>query len=112
METVLDVVESIPVGHVMTYGDVARVVAEILGRGGPRQVGSALRQAGAAVPWWRVVRASGLPAERLIAAAAVRLRAEGCPFADGDRVDLRHARLPVRDVFGPGGTPGQAVRQH
>ncbi|HUR04803.1 MAG TPA: MGMT family protein, partial [Nonomuraea sp.] len=37
-ERVLDVVESIPPGMVMSYGDIA----EYLGEGGPRQVGQVM----------------------------------------------------------------------
>jgi alkylated DNA nucleotide flippase Atl1 len=37
---VLDTVEAIPPGQVMSYGDIA----EYLGRGGPRQVGAPLGQ--------------------------------------------------------------------
>ena len=44
---ILDLVEAIPPGRVMTYGDVAGVV----GRGGPRQVGTAMARWGGAVPW-------------------------------------------------------------
>ena len=43
----------------MTYGLIAEVLAERLGRGGPRQVGHVLAGSGGAVPWWRVVNASG-----------------------------------------------------
>jgi len=93
VEAVLDVVEAIPAGRVMTYGDVATVVGRRLARGGPRQVGTALREVGAAVPWWRVVRSSGLPAVHKEETASALLRVEGCPFVDGERVDMRRARL-------------------
>jgi alkylated DNA nucleotide flippase Atl1 len=52
---VLDVVDSIPPGSVMSYGDVA----EFLGEGGPRQVGRIMALWGGGVPWWRVVHADG-----------------------------------------------------
>lgn len=87
VELVLDVVERIPSGRVMTYGDIA----ELLGRGGPRQVGTVLSHSGAAVPWWRVIRADGRPARGLEDSAWDRLLAEGCPVHAG-RVDLRTAR--------------------
>ena len=57
-EAVLRAVESIPPGSVATYGDIA----EYVGQGGPRQVGAIMREYGASVPWWRVIRASGVPA--------------------------------------------------
>jgi alkylated DNA nucleotide flippase Atl1 len=87
VELVLDVVEEIPPGRVMTYGDIA----ELLGRGGPRQVGAAMSQHGAAVPWWRVIRADGRPARGLEDAALRRLIAEDCPVRNG-RVQLSTAR--------------------
>ena len=56
---VLDVVDRIPAGTVMTYGDVA----ELMGRGSPRTVGTVLTAHGREVPWQRGVQASGRPAE-------------------------------------------------
>ena len=47
---VLDVVDRIPAGRVLTYGDVA----ELLGRGSPRTVGTALSDHGRYVPLQRV----------------------------------------------------------
>lgn len=43
---VLDVVRRIPSGRAMTYGLIAEIVGEELGRGGPRQVGSVLAGSG------------------------------------------------------------------
>ena len=43
---VLDVVRRIPSGRAMTYGLIAEIVGEQLGRGGPRQVGSVLAGSG------------------------------------------------------------------
>jgi len=89
---VLDLVERIPAGRAMTYGLVAEVLAERLGRGGPRQVGHVLAGSGGAVPWWRVVNASGAPPTAYAHEALDRLRAEGAPLsADGTRVALRRA---------------------
>lgn len=87
VDLVLDVVERIPPGRVMTYGDIA----EFLERGGPRQVGSVMSRAGAPVPWWRVIRADGRPVRGLEETALERLRAEGCALRNG-RVDMRAAR--------------------
>lgn len=93
-ERVLDVVEAIPAGRVMTYGDVAEVVGQVLGRGGPRQVGTVLRQMGGGLPWWRVVNASGYPPAHKRSLALDRLRREGCPLSpDGARVALGAARV-------------------
>ena len=55
VEAVLDVVALIPAGAAVAYGDVA----ELLGSGGARQVGSVMSHHGSSVPWWRVLKASG-----------------------------------------------------
>lgn len=93
VEAVLDVVDQIPPGRVLTYGDIAGVVGARLERGGPRQVGAALRVAGAAVPWWRVVNAAGDPPVHKRREALDVLRAEACPMTDDGRVRLSAARL-------------------
>lgn len=90
LEAVLDLVDRIPAGRAMTYGTVAEVVGEQLGRGGPRQVGQVLSRVGAGVPWWRVVNAAGRPPAHEASEALDRLRAEGCPLRDA-RVVLRSA---------------------
>ena len=87
LEQVLSLVEAVPVGRVTTYGDVAAMV----GRGGPRQVGTVMARHGAGVPWWRVVRADGRPAEGLAERALSRLVEEGVPVVDG-RVRMATAR--------------------
>ncbi|MBD8044155.1 MGMT family protein [Arthrobacter sp. Sa2BUA2] len=56
-EAVMAAVELIAPGKVLAYGDIA----ELLGTGGPRQVGAVMARSGGAVPWWRVIRASGEP---------------------------------------------------
>ena len=89
---VLDVVDRIPRGKVMTYGDVA----EMLGRGSPRTVGTVLTNHGREVPWQRVVQASGRPAEPYLHRALRLLADEGCPLR-GEKVDLAAARWDGRD---------------
>jgi methylated-DNA-protein-cysteine methyltransferase related protein len=92
LEGVLDLVADIPAGRVMTYGTIAEELRGALGRGGPRQVGTVLSRAGAGVPWWRVVNASGLPPAFQRAEALMVLGAEGCPLsADRSRVRLSDA---------------------
>ena len=99
-ERVLDVVECIPPGRVMSYGDIA----ELLGDGGPRQVGAVLAAYGGGVPWWRVLRADGTHPPGLAPRALLRLRSEWTPLrADGSRVDMRRARW---DGGSPAGGPG------
>ncbi|MDQ0277185.1 alkylated DNA nucleotide flippase Atl1 [Arthrobacter silviterrae] len=72
VEAVLDVVELIPAGQVLSYGDIAA----LLESGGPRQVGSVMSHHGSAVPWWRVIRAAGLPPVCHDATALVHYREE------------------------------------
>lgn len=55
VEAVLAVVELVPAGTALAYGDVS----ELLGSGGPRQVGRVMSQYGSSVPWWRVLKSSG-----------------------------------------------------
>jgi alkylated DNA nucleotide flippase Atl1 len=97
VERVLAVVDAIPEGRVMTYGDVAAV----LGSRAARMVGQVMAYYGSAVPWWRVVRASGHPAAGHEQQALQHYRAEGTPLLGGRRpdgtrapyrVDLRAAR--------------------
>lgn len=96
LEAVLDLVGTIPAGRVMTYGSVAEVLRDRMGRGGARQVGQVLARAGGGVPWWRVVNASGEPPAPYRSEALAALRSEGCPLRDYDddvvaRVELRRA---------------------
>lgn len=89
VERVLDLVERIPPGRVLTYGDVAGLLDE----GGPRQVGRVMALWGGAVPWWRVLRASGEPALGHETEALRLLRLDGTALrAGGTRVDLAQAR--------------------
>lgn len=86
VEDVLRLVEAVPPGRVTTYGDLAAMV----GRGGPRQVGTVLARHGG-VPWWRVVRADGRPPAGLAERALRRLAEDGVPLQDG-RVRLASVR--------------------
>ena len=91
-ELVLSVVERIPPGRVATYGDIA----EIVGRGGPRQVGQVMALQGGGVPWWRVVRADGRPARNHEKPGLRLLKADKTPMkrAGGD---MERARLKTGD---------------
>ena len=92
-ERVLAVVEAIPPGRVMTYGDIA----EYVGEGGPRQVGRVMSLSGGSVPWWRVLHADGSPPAGHEREALARLREDGTPLrVGGGRVDLRLARWDGR----------------
>ncbi|MEV0151119.1 MULTISPECIES: MGMT family protein [unclassified Nonomuraea] len=93
-ERVLQVVESIPPGRVMSYGDIA----EYLGEGGPRQVGAVMSTWGGGVPWWRVVHADGGAASAgHLQECLAYWRAEGTPRR-GEKADMRAARWDGRSV--------------
>ncbi|MEP7368966.1 MAG: MGMT family protein [Dermatophilaceae bacterium] len=95
-EGVLDIVDQIPEGMVLAYGDVA----EMLGRGGPRQVGAVLSRYGSSVSWWRVIRASGQAPDGLRDEALSHWREEGTALVAGSlagrRVDMNKARWDGR----------------
>lgn len=76
VEEVLAVVEQIPAGRVMTYGDVGLAI----GSRAPRAVGRVLALYGHAVPWWRVVPASGLPPQGHAGIALPHYLEEGTPL--------------------------------
>lgn len=86
-DAVLEVVDEIPPGRVMTYGDIA----EFLQRGGPRGVGGVMARDGAAVTWWRVVRANGTLPPHLMIEAQTQWLCEGTPLRRGI-VDVAAAR--------------------
>lgn len=91
MSQVLEIVESIPPGKVMPYGEVAAA----LGSRASRQVGQIMAYYGSEVPWWRVIRASGHPALNHEAEALQHYRAEGTPLTwsgESYRIDLTKAR--------------------
>lgn len=87
-DRVLDLVERIPPGQVLSYG----AIAEILEEGGPRQVGRVMALEGGSVAWWRVVRADGgLTAAHGIGAQE-HYAEEGTPMrANGSAVDMKRA---------------------
>ena len=110
-EEVLEVVDAIPPGRVLTYGDVG----EIVGDRGPRFVGNVLRRFGSDVCWWRVLRADGSAAPGLADRAVAHWRAEEVPLRRDDRdlaqvrVDLRRARWDGAGLEDPPG-PGPGAR--
>ncbi|SDT44437.1 6-O-methylguanine DNA methyltransferase, DNA binding domain [Pseudarthrobacter equi] len=99
VQAVLAIVRMVPAGSAVSYGDVA----ELLGSGGPRQIGSVMSHYGSGVPWWRILKASGHAPEGHEADALRRYLDEGTPLVGayrewqrtGDgrwRVDLQAAR--------------------
>lgn len=86
---VLDLVDRIPHGRVLAYGDVAA----LLGSGGPRQVAAVMAHHGGEVPWHRVLRANGTCAPEVVTRQLPLLRRERVPMtADGSRVLMVQAR--------------------
>ena len=82
---VLDEIDRVPEGRVMTYGAIAsRVHAH------PRHIGRVLTQWADETHWHRVVYADGTPATCHGNSAADLLRDEGTPMCAG-RVDVRRA---------------------
>lgn len=75
-DAVRTLVGLIPAGRVLAYGDIA----ELLGCGGPRQVGRVMSHFGDGLPWWRVTRADGRPAEGHDERALVQYRIEETPL--------------------------------
>jgi alkylated DNA nucleotide flippase Atl1 len=87
-ERVLDLVERIPPGQVLSYG----AIAEILQEGGPRQVGRVMAMEGGAVAWWRVVRADGSLTAAHGIGAQEHYAEEGTPMrSNGSAVDMLRA---------------------
>ncbi|BCN50031.1 MULTISPECIES: MGMT family protein [Prescottella] len=87
LERVRDLVASIPLGRVATYGDIASAA----GLSSARTVGWIMRTDSADLPWHRVLGASGRPAAHLARRQLAKLELEGVPIRDG-RVDLAVAR--------------------
>lgn len=89
---VLEVVESIPPGRVMTYGEVAATI----GSRAARAVGTVMARYGSEVAWWRVIRSGGHPPLSHEDRALVHYEAESTPLKwmpdGGYRVNLRLAR--------------------
>lgn len=84
---VLDAVDRIPCGKVLSYGDVA----ELVGAGSARAVGTVMARHGGEVPWHRVVHADGTCATHKSQRQLALLTDEGVPVV-GERVDMSRAR--------------------
>lgn len=91
VEHVLRVVERIPRGRVVSYGDIAAIIGI-----GPRQVGAVLGAYGDTVTWWRVTNAGGDLPQRLIEEARPHWYDEGIPVRPGGRgCVIREARADL-----------------
>lgn len=93
VELVRSLVVAIPLGRVSTYGDIAALA----GLSSPRIVGWIMRTDSSDLPWHRVIRASGRPAQHLATRQLELLRAEGVLSVDG-----RVALSEIRYEFPPG----------
>lgn len=91
-QRVLDAVDRIPRGRVMSYGDVAEFVA----MGSARAVGMVMARHGSEVPWHRVLHNDGTCATHKADRQMDMLRAEGVPMLRG-RVDMAQGRWDGRD---------------
>jgi len=87
VERVLLIVEGIPRGRVISYG----AIAEAVGKGGPRQVGTVMATYGGSVPWWRVVRADGSLPESHLREARPHYLDEGTPLRASGSVNVAEA---------------------
>ena len=96
VDAVLDVVRRIPAGRVMTYGDVGLAI----GSNAPRAVGRVMALYGHAVPWWRVVPASGLPPQGHARLALPHYLDEGTPL----RYPRSHGHSRTHDEAAPNPT--------
>lgn len=93
VELVRSLVAAIPLGRVSTYGDIAALA----GLSSQRIVGWIMRTDSSDLPWHRVIRASGRPAQHLATRQLELLRAEGVLSVDG-----RVALSEIRYEFPPG----------
>jgi alkylated DNA nucleotide flippase Atl1 len=78
VERVRAVIEAIPPGEVLSYGEVA----DRAGVRSARLVGRILAESDD-LPWHRVVRADGTPTPHLAERQTALLRAEGVRFVNG-----------------------------
>ena len=101
VDQVIALVNAIPPGQVMTYGDIAHLLtarAEQAGVDeayGPRMVGFVMSRFGSNMPWWRLIRSSGHPPRFHQVEARPHYDDEQTPLietAESYRIDMRRAR--------------------
>lgn len=102
VDQVIAMVEAIPPGQVMTYGDIAYTLtgraeqAGIREVYGPRMVGFVMSRFGSNLPWWRVVRSTGHPPRFHAEQARPHYEDEQTPLiesVEAYRIDLRRGRF-------------------
>lgn len=84
-QPIYDVLAQVPVGCVVTYGQIARHLGM---PHGARLVGWAMRQCPDGLPWHRVVGAKGAIVQHAVAVQRALLEDEGVEFTIDGRVDL------------------------
>ena len=98
-EQVYEIVERVPYGKVISYGEIAR----LLGRPrAAREVGWAMSNCPEHIPWQRVVMADGSITGGVFAdIRRAILESEGVTFLPNGRVDMRTSRwLATVDIVG------------
>jgi methylated-DNA-protein-cysteine methyltransferase-like protein len=111
-ERVFEIVRRIPVGHVMTYGQIA----EILGEGyTARTVGFVMHAADDTVPWHRVINAQGACSTGRVLLPVNKqqrmLETEGVEFDARERCDLGRYRWTPEEARGDGDEADQMNAQ-
>jgi methylated-DNA-protein-cysteine methyltransferase related protein len=94
---VLEVIAQIPEGHVMTYGQVARVAGKPRN---PRQVGEILQGLHLETnhPWWRVINSSGRLSTYKVGTGDLQkrlLEADGVVPDTNGKIDLNRFRWQI-----------------
>lgn len=99
-ERVLEIVQLIPHGRVLSYGDVATLAGHARAA---RAVGTLLKHNGQDVPWQRVVntqlRISGGGRGGRAFQQRTLLQAEGLEFSDTGRITTPDARWPLEEAW-------------
>jgi methylated-DNA-protein-cysteine methyltransferase-like protein len=84
---VYEIVAQIPYGKVISYGEIARMLGNPRGA---RQVGWAMRNCPANLPWHRVVLANGdITGGEFAPIRRALLEEENIPFLPDGRVDMK-----------------------
>ena len=84
-----DLIYEVPEGEAASYGMIASLIPGV----GPRMVARAMRSAPKGLPWYRIVTASGAPADHSGAEEQRRrLKREGVAFRKNGAVDWAQAR--------------------
>ncbi|SEB85450.1 MGMT family protein [Arthrobacter woluwensis] len=76
IDAVRRIVAMVPRGTAVAYSDIS----DLLGQGGPRQIGAIMARHSEGLSWWRVLRASGEAPSGHEPEAFRRYREEGTPL--------------------------------